>query len=184
MAEGAADLVAVELRDDGDQMNIRRVIRHLCSGPWAVRRHFSAADLNEIEATIKSIETAQGGEIRFCVEADLNVAELLSDLSVRARAHQVFSHLRVWDTSQNNGVLLYLLLADRSFEIVADRSISQRVTTEEWQLICDEIGAEFRSGRFLSGVKMGIARIAEHLRAHFPGGQMHHNELSDKPVVL
>lgn len=133
---------------------------------------------------IRRVEQSQGGEICFCVESDLEISDLLMGTTPADRAQQVFSHLRVWDTAQNNGVLLYLLLADRSFEIIADRAISAHVSNAEWQAVCDEIETEFRNRRFLEGVKLGITRIAEHLNRHFPTGQHHKEELSDKPVIL
>ena len=181
----AADSVAGEPRDDGRcSMKFKRFVRHIMSGPWTVRRHFSAADLLEIEAAIKSTESAQGGEIRFCVESDLDARDLFAGLSPAERARQVFSQLGVWDTAQNNGVLLYLLLADRSFEIVADRAISRHVSAADWRAVSEEIEREFQAGRFLSGVKLGIKLIAKHLERHFPAGQLHCAELPNKPVIL
>ncbi|MDE2366384.1 MAG: TPM domain-containing protein, partial [Betaproteobacteria bacterium] len=98
---------------------------------------------------------------------------------------EVFSHLRVWDTEHNNGVLVYLLLADRDVEIIADRGINAKVRNEEWESICRDMEAIFAQGRFEQGVIAGIEAIGRHLQEHFPtqtaGGE---NELPDRPAIL
>ena len=184
MGEGAA-LAAAALREDGRaQMNLNRFFRHVVLGRNSVRRLFSKADLASIESAIRSAEQRHNGEIRFCVEGALDSHELLAKLNARQRAVIVFSELGVWNTEHNNGVLLYLLLADREFEIVSDRAVSRLVATEEWEKICREIEAEFKAGKFLDGVLLGIARISEILAAHFPGPRSQRQELSDEAVVL
>ena len=150
-----------------------------------LRRTFPAASMRAIEDVIKRSETSHDGEIRFAVEAALHIVPLLSDRSARERAVEVFSHLRIWDTACNNGVLIYLLLADRNVEIVADRGIHTKVGTEEWERICREMEAAFQQGQFEEGVIAGIGAISRFLQEHFPteksGGE---NELDDEPVVL
>lgn len=166
-------------------MNFARILRHLFTGHLAVRRVFPAASLLVIEQAIKQSETSHDGEIRFAVEAALNTLPLLRDQPARERALEVFSQLRVWDTEHNNGILIYLLLADRDVEIVADRGIHNKVGGEEWESICRTMEAAFRQGQFQAGVTAGIDAIGDHLQKHFPterrGGE---NELSDEPVVL
>lgn len=163
-------------------MSIARFLRHMFTGPWTVRRHFSSRGLEEIENAIKEAETAHGGEIRFWVEASLDPHELFAGITPRARAEEVFSRLRVWDTERNNGVLLYLLLADRDFEIVADRAVSRSVSEEDWSNICREIEDAFRSGKFVEGVKLGIRKISDLLRINFPSPDP--AELPNKPILL
>ena len=166
-------------------MNFRRLLRHLYTSRMTLRRTFPAASMRAIEDVIKRSETSHDGEIRFAVEAALHIVPLLSDRSARERAVEVFSHLRIWDTACNNGVLIYLLLADRNVEIVADRGIHTKVGTEEWERICREMEAAFQQGQFEEGVIAGIGAISRCLQEHFPtersGGE---NELDDKPVVL
>lgn len=166
-------------------MSIARIFRHFFTGNLAVRRTFPAATLRVIEQAIQQSESGHDGEIRFAVEATLNTLPLLRGQSARERAIEVFSQLRVWDTERNNGVLIYLLLADHDVEIVADRGVDARVGGEEWEKICRAMEAEFRQGRFEAGVVAGIKSIGSHLQQHFPserrGGE---NELSDRPVVL
>lgn len=166
-------------------MKFARILRHLLTGHMAVQRAFSVSSLAAIEQAIRQSEVSHDGEIRFAVEAALNMSSLLRGQSARERAVEVFSQLRVWDTERNNGVLIYLLLADRDVEIVADRGISIRVGRDEWEGICREMEASFRQGQFKSGVIAGIHVVGSHLQRHFQtereGGE---NELPDKPVVL
>lgn len=166
-------------------MNFMRIFRHLVTGQIAVKRAFPAASLNAIEQAIKQSETHYAGEIVFAVEAALDLLPLLKGQSARERAIDVFSLLRVWDTPQNNGVLIYLLLADHDVEIVADRGIHAKVGAAGWETICQEMEAAFRCRQFEAGVIAGISAITRQLQAHFPteltGGE---NVLPNKPVVL
>ncbi|MCX7626906.1 MAG: TPM domain-containing protein [Methylophilaceae bacterium] len=164
---------------------VMRILRNLLSGPWQVRRHFPRDALARIESAIAASESAHLGELRFVVEAGLNWDDLWHGVTARARAIEVFSQLRVWDTEYNSGVLIYLLLAERDVEIVADRGIHARVGTAVWENICREMEAEFRAGRFEQGVLTGIARISALLAEHFPAGrQPNANELPDAPIVI
>lgn len=166
-------------------MNYTRILRHFFTGNLAARRTFPATSLRAIEQAIKQSETGHDGEIRFAVEATLDTLPLLRGQSARERAIEVFSQLRVWDTERNNGVLIYLLLADHDVEIVADRGVHAKVGSEQWEKICHEMEAKFRKGQFEAGVIAGIQAIGRHLQQHFPaerrGGE---NELPDRPVIL
>jgi len=137
-----------------------------------------------IEKAIKASEGAHCGEIRFVVEAALHIESLLRGQSARERAIDVFSQLRIWDTERNNGVLLYLLLADRDVEIVADRGIHEKVGPQEWEKTCRKMEAAFRQGDFEGGVVGGLQEVTRHLAEHFPPIGDDRNELPDKPVVL
>ena len=148
-----------------------------------VERHFPRHTLDAIERAIKASETAHTGEIRFAVEGALDGMPLFNDQSARERAIDVFAQLRVWDTEDNNGVLIYLLLADRDVEIVADRGINAKVGAPEWEKICRMMEAAFHQGNYEKGVVSGIEAVTQHLAAHFPGSGANHNELPDRPVV-
>jgi uncharacterized membrane protein len=165
-------------------MKLQRILRHYFIPPWWVRRVFPAASLNSIEAAIRESEKTHGGQIRFAVESALHTGPLLRGQSARVRALEVFSGMRVWDTERNNGVLIYLLLADRDVEIVADRGIHARVGAAEWERICRKMEAHFRAGRFEQGVIGGIRAVSAHLARHYPGDGTRANELPDSPVVL
>jgi uncharacterized membrane protein YgcG len=161
-----------------------RLLKNLLSGSWRVRRAFPPAAMRAIEAAIRAAEKSHRGEICFAVEAGFGLAPLLQGQSVRDRAIEVFSRLRVWDTEFNNGVLIYLLLAERDVEIVADRGIHARVGAQGWQTICKQMEKEFRAGRFQTGVIIGIDAISAHLKQHYPRRGADSNELPDAPVVL
>jgi uncharacterized membrane protein len=143
-----------------------------------------AASLARIEQAIAAAERQHRGEVRFAVETALDVVPLWRGISARERAIEVFANLRVWDTEENNGVLIYLLLADRDVEIVADRGIHERVGAEDWEKICRAMEARFRAGQFEQGVLDGIAQVSAALARHFPGPDRRGDELPDKPVLL
>lgn len=165
-------------------MGIARIGRHLLANRARVRNAFPAASLVKIGAAITASETAHAGQIRFVVEGALDGAPLFRQQSARARALDVFSQLRVWDTEHNNGVLIYLLLADRDVEIVADRGIDRHVGHAGWETICTTMEKAFRRGDYEAGVLAGIDAVTQHLAAHFPRDGAQHNELPDAPVVM
>lgn len=165
-------------------MNLKRILKHLSSGRAAVRRAFPPRALDAVERAIRETEMRHDGQIRFAVEAALDLSPLLAGQAARERAIEVFSELRVWDTEHNNGVLIYLLLADRDVEIVADRGIHARLGAETWEAICREMEEAFRNGQFEAGVLAGIHAVGEHLARHFPARGDKSNEMPDRPVVL
>ncbi|MDP2695438.1 MAG: TPM domain-containing protein [Gallionella sp.] len=165
-------------------MNIKRIAKHLMMTHWQVNRAFSRQTLIAIEQAIKTSETAHIGEIRFAVEGALDGTPLFKGQSARERAIDMFSQLRVWDTEHNNGLLIYLLLADRDVEIVADRGIHAKVGSQEWEKICRKMETAFKQANYEGGVVSGIQAVTRHLAEHFPAVGADRNELPDKPVVL
>ena len=165
-------------------MQIKRILAHLTYPDYRVRRTFPVASLQRIEAGIREAESGHNGEIRFAIEPSLPWSALVRKQSARARAIDVFSQLRVWDTEHNNGVLIYLLLAERDVEIVADRGVNARVAQGEWETICREMEKHFRQGEFETGLLAGIHAIAGHLRTHYPKSAGDINEIPDQPVIL
>jgi uncharacterized membrane protein len=165
-------------------MDIKRIARHLSFPPWRVGRAFPARTLETIERAIRTSEIAHGGEIRFAVEGALDGGPLFRGLSARERAIDVFSLLRIWDTARNNGVLIYLLLADQDVEIVADRGINAHVGAQEWEAICRMMEIAFRGSEYEKGVIAGIEAVTGHLARHFPAGGADRNELPDRAVLI
>ena len=165
-------------------MSMERIVRHLMATQWRINRAFPSDTLIAIDRAIKASEATHRGEIRFAVEGALHVEPLLRGQSARERAIDVFSQLRIWDTEHNNGVLIYLLFADRDVEIIADRGIDAKVGPREWGRICRKMEAAFRQGDFEGGVVGGIQEVTRHLAEHFPPIGDDRNELPDKPVVL
>ena len=165
-------------------MDLMRVLRHLFLPPWRVRLAFGARALHDVERAIRESEKTHAGEICFAVESALHLFPLLQGQSARERALDVFSQLRVWDTEHNNGVLIYLLLADRDVEIIADRGVHRHVGADEWEHICRAMEAAFRAGRFDAGVIEGIDAVSRHLVRHYPRTANSANEVTDRPVIL
>jgi uncharacterized membrane protein len=165
-------------------MGIKRIGKHLLEHQWRARRVFPKEAMAVIEQAIKAGEATSSGQIRFVVEGALDGRPLLMDQSARARALDIFSHLRIWDTAHNNGVLIYLLLADRDVEIVADRGIDAKVGAAGWQKICAAMEADFRAGNFSGGVIKGIQAVSRELATYFPRHGANPNELPDAPVVM
>jgi len=162
----------------------RRLGRHFLTDHHSARRKFSPSALKRIEDAIAAGERQHQGQVRFAVEASLPLAQIVQGLEPRARALEMFGRLGVWDTEHNNGVLIYVLLADKDVEIVADRGVNRKVTQETWQVICRVMESAFREGRFEEGALDGIAAVNELLAQHFPRSDAGPNELSDQPIVL
>jgi uncharacterized membrane protein len=165
-------------------MGIRRITRHLVEHHWRARGVFTPRVLDDIERAIKAGEATHCGQLRFVVEGALDGRPLFRNQSARERALDVFSHLRIWDTAHNNGVLIYLLLADRKVEIVADRGIDARIGAAGWEAICRDMETDFRTGLFKAGVVKGIAAVSRELAKYFPPDARPRNELPDKPIVI
>src|SRR5665213_4145207 len=165
-------------------MGIKRIGKHLIEHHWRARRMFPPAVLAAIEQAIKAGEATHSGQVRFVVEGALDGAPLLRNQSARARALDIFAQLRIWDTAHNNGVLIYLLLADRQVEIVADRGIDAKVGAAGWAKICADMQIDFKAGNFESGVIKGIAEVSRELAKYFPKHGAGKNELPDAPVVM
>lgn len=163
---------------------IIRFFNHLVSNPWQVKRHFSEAALRHIEQAIAASEKNHAGEIRFVVEAGLHPFEILNKQTPKKRALELFGQLNIWDTELNSGVLIYLLLADRDVEIVADRGIHRHVGNEGWENICQTMEAMFRRGEFEAGVLLGIEKIGAILAQHSVLVGANRNEISNKPFIL
>jgi uncharacterized membrane protein len=165
-------------------MNASRFVRHIFFTRAVTRRYFTPQVLGEIEAAIREVEREHAGEIRFVVETALDMAELVQDVAPRQRALQIFGQLGVWDTEHNNGVLIYLLLADRIVEIVADRGIAGRIAQSDWDGVCRAMERSFRERRFAEGSVAGIRGVGRLLSRHFPGRAAGANELPNQPTLL
>jgi uncharacterized membrane protein len=169
-------------------MRIGRLLRHSLTTHWRTRLQFPKATLDAIEQAIKSTEAAHGGEIRFAIETALSPLHILNNLTPRARALDVFTHLRVWDTAANNGVLIYVQLADRHVEIIADRGFADRVSPAEWQAVCRLMQEQFRAGRFQAGSIAGVEAVGNLIARHFEPNLARlpqpHNQLPDRPTLL
>ena len=149
-------------------MTVVSSLRHLLTPQWRTRIAFSRRTLAAIEAAIERAGRNHAGQIRCAVETALPAARLWRRVSPRERALEVFSSLRVWDTERNNGVLIYVLWAARSVEIVADRGFAERVRPSEWEAVCRLITGYFGEGRFREGAIAGIEAVGGLLSSHYP----------------
>jgi len=162
----------------------KRFFRHVCMSPLIARRAFPRAVLDAVEAAVAAGERTHRGQLRFVVEAELTTPQLWAGLSSRQRALEVFSGMRVWDTGENNGVLVYVQLADHKVEIIADRGIQRHVGDERWRAICREMEHHFKRDDFQQGSVVAVEKISAELAFYFPVEGVQSNEQSDKPVMM
>lgn len=164
-------------------MELRRFWRHVLMTPWKATRCFPAVTMDRLQRQIEQEEGRHRGEVCFVVEAELTTGQLWQGLTSRDRARQVFASEGVWNTEENTGVLIYLLLAEHKVEIVADRGIDRRVDPAAWQRIVDAMDAHFRAARFEDGALEGIRAVSALLAQHFPAEGARRNELGDRPLL-
>lgn len=162
----------------------RRALRHVMTDRGNVHRALPRSALARIEQAIADGEAHHAGQVCFAVEASLPVARVWNKVTPRQRALEVFGLLRVWDTEHNDGVLIYVLLADRDVEIVADRGINAKVGDGAWSDVCRAMEKSFRAGDYAGGVETGVRAVGELLATHSPRSASQGNEISDKPVIL
>lgn len=165
-------------------MQFKRIVKHLLTTQHQVTKAFPPHTLTAIEQAIKTSEATHVGEIRFAVEDALDGMALFRGQSPRARAIELFAQLRVWDTEHNNGLLIYLLLADRAVEIVADRGIHARVGSHAWEKVCRQMEAAFKQSNYEDGVVQGVQAVTRHLARNFPAGGTNRDELPNRPVLV
>lgn len=163
--------------------DLRRALRHLFAG--SAQSLFPAPVLERIAAAIGQGEATHAGQVCFTVESALPVAAVLAGQEARHRAEAAFAQLRVWDTAANNGVLIYLLLADHRIEIVADRGVAARVDASQWRGICALMEQRLREGDAEGAAIAAVTAVSTLLAEHFPrGGGELRNELPDLPRIL
>jgi uncharacterized membrane protein len=162
-----------------------RILRHRWLDESEVAQSLPPDLLDRLTRRVAASEKRHSGEIRLYVEAGLPLSYLMRDATPRERALAIFGKLRVWDTEHNNGVLIYLLVAEHAIEVVADRGLSSRVDPGEWQRMVERMGSAFQKGRFEEGLTRALEEVSALLVAHFPlaPDEANPNELPDPPVV-
>jgi uncharacterized membrane protein len=166
--------------------SLTRTLRHLWLDADDTRRAIPAEMLERLQRRVAASEQRHSGEIRICVEAGLPLSYLWRGASARERAITMFGKLRVWDTEDNNGVLIYLLLADHAIEIVADRGLARHVDAQQWQAMVVRMAEAFREQRYEDGLTQALEETSALLMTHFAvadGGKANPNELPDSPVL-
>jgi uncharacterized membrane protein YgcG len=160
-----------------------RLLKHRRFDQADAKRLLGDGALERLQSRVAASERRHSGEIRLCIEAGLPLSYLRTHATARERAVAVFGKLRVWDTADNNGVLIYLLLAEHAIEIVADRGLSERVGAAQWQHIAQTMQAAFKSGQFEAGLNQAVDAVGALLEEHFAlaPGEVNPNELPDLP---
>jgi uncharacterized membrane protein len=164
---------------------LQRILRHRWLDDSDTRRALPPEVLERLARHVAASERRHTGEIRIYVEAGLPASYLWREATARERAIAMFAKLGVWDTEQNNGVLIYLLLAEHAIEVVADRGLSQHVDAQQWQQIVHGMSQAFRAGRYEEGLKQAVDAVTDLLVRHFPAapGAANANELPDEPIL-
>ena len=166
-----------------------RVLRHRSQDTTDTRRAIPADMVQRLMDRVAASEQRHTGEIRIYVESSLPSSYLWRGADTRERAVMMFSKLRVWDTAQNNGVLIYLMLAEHAIELVADRGIDAHVPAQHWQMVVTRMADAFRSNRYEDGLTQALEEVSAVLVEHFPAmdaagaSQPNPNELPDAPVL-
>jgi uncharacterized membrane protein len=163
---------------------VTRILRHAFAALRPARRRLGVADRQRIEEAVAAAEQRHAGEIRVVVEVALHAGQLWQRVGPRQRALQLFAHLGVWDTERNNGVLVYVLLADRAVEFVADRAIAARIPEGDWLSLCRDVEAACGRGELAEGCCVAVRGVAAQLERHFPRGSNSSNELPNQPILL
>ncbi len=162
---------------------LQRLLAHLRTTSAAGRRAFPPDTLRAIEQAITEGETRHRAEVRLIVEPSLPAAAVWNGASTRARARELFARYGVWDTEENCGVLVYVNLADRKVEIVADRGIGKTVAASDWQAVCRTMTSGFAQGRYHDSALAAIAQLNALLERHYPDNGAA-NQLPNKPILL
>ena len=159
-----------------------RILKHRWLDETDTARALDDAALQRLEDRVAASERHHSGEIRLCVEAGLPLSYLWRGATARERALAMFGKLRVWDTEANNGVLIYLLLAEHAIEIVADRGLARQVPQAHWDALVGGMREAFRAGRFEAGLEQAVDAVDAMLVCHFPLAEGEHNpnELPDR----
>nr|WP_217343999.1 TPM domain-containing protein [Noviherbaspirillum sp. L7-7A]MBV0878097.1 TPM domain-containing protein [Noviherbaspirillum sp. L7-7A] len=163
---------------------LERFWRHLVTTRASGQRAFPRKVLDEIQKTIAQGESLHRAEVRMIIEPSLPLGDILDGMHPRARARELFSDYRLWDTEENSGVLIYLDLADHQVEIVADRGVGRLVQAGEWQAICDTMIRELQRGAYRDGAIAALEQLNALLQMKLPANGQRPNQLSDKPIIL
>jgi uncharacterized membrane protein len=164
---------------------LKRLLHHRWLDDGDTRRAIPSEMVERLMRRVAASEQRHSGEVRICIEASLPSSYIWRGSSARERAVMMFSKLRVWDTAHNNGVLIYLMLAEHAIEIVADRGLNERVSNDQWQAIAQTMSQAFKSKRYEDGLTQALEEVSALLVAHYPvaAGSTRRNELPDAPVL-
>ncbi len=161
-----------------------RWMKHLFTTHTAGKRAFPPETLKAIETAIAEGESLHCAEVRLIVEHSLSACAVFHRITSRQRAIELFSHYKIWDTEENCGVLIYVNIADRKVEIIADRAVEKEITHKEWHAVCRTMTEGFAQGEFHHSSAAAMAQLNTLLHSHFPASGEHPNQLPNTPIVL
>lgn len=170
---------------------LQRLFKHQWLDASDTRRTVPDDMAERLARRVAASEGRHTGEVRLCVEASLPLADVWRAGAseplrgiIRERALGWFGRLGVWDTEHNNGVLIYLLLAEHAIEVVADRALARCVGAAQWQAMVDRLGHQLKAGCIEEGLTQALEEVSAMLVEHFPApdGLVSANELPDQVV--
>ena len=164
-------------------MTILRTLKHWALSPIPVKCSFPEEALGEITQCIEKAETTTSAEFEVIIERSLPLDILKSNSVAHTRAEQLFAQYRVWDTEDNNGVLIYLNLSDHAIELVLDRAAARLFTQEQLDVIVHKMSEKFQQKLFAKGICEAITELAKVLSAHFPNKPVN-DPLPNSPIIL
>jgi uncharacterized membrane protein YgcG len=162
---------------------VSRLLTHLFTTKASGRRAFPAETLKAIQTAIAQGERRHRAEIRLIIEPALQLYDVLQGQTARQRAHELFSHYRIWDTEENCGVLIYINLADHKVEIIADRGVGRALAAADWLAVCKTMTQGFAHGTYHDSVLAALRQLNDLLHTHFPGNHSNTNELPNRPLI-
>lgn len=163
---------------------LKRALRHWRTSAADGRRAFPQETLAAIASTITEGEKTHRSELRLIVEASMPFEAIWADLSNRQRALALFAEHGVWDTEDNCGVLIYINLAERHVDIVADRNVNRKIDAATWKAVCNTMTAGFARAQFHDSTLAAVTQVNDLLRKHFPADGARANELPDHPILM
>ena len=166
------------------KFRIKRVLKNTFATKLLIRKYFSKKDIQHIEKYIGESEKKHQAEIRVVIEAHLSFVSSIKNISIQKRCIDLFSILRIWDTEDNNGVLIYLLLAEKKIQILADRGIYHKHGQKYWDAITKEATQYFKKEEYTDGLLFVLSKITDDMIKIFPAKKNNKNELSNKVIRL
>lgn len=163
---------------------LNRLFKHLTATRSQARNLFPRSTLQAVQACIAAGEKQHRAEIRLIVEAALPLNTVLRGESSRTRAHELFSHYRIWDTEENCGILIYINVADHKVEILPDRTVGRALKRDDWHAVCQTMTRGFAGKKYHDSLLLALTQLNELLAVHFPDQDKHKNQLSDRPLIL
>lgn len=162
-----------------------RLLRHVFTPSWQLKRHLSNSDLDAIANHIEQSEAKHTAEIAIALETRLPWSYVARRTPSRERAWAVFSKMQVWDTPDNNGILIYFLMADKRIEIVADRACASIIDDAQWKTWVHTLYLAVKNETLADGLQTVVSEMTAQLEIHFPQiDPNQENRVSNRPSIF